>query len=129
MAERCGSRRRHQLRCRKCKRASDPAIKAAANSDQKLANGPTVDVATKSTQGGHLLDRNSITFDSRIQPNNRCWSRHDKGSSFGICFSSIVASPSRIARVRSGGRNASRNPWRTTFGWRSAAVARSSMEA
>ena len=71
----------------------------------------------------------SITFDGRIQPTDRCCSRHDRGRSFGICFSSMVASPSRAALVRSGGRNASRSPCRTTFGWRSAAAARSSMDA
>jgi hypothetical protein len=94
----------------------EPQIRRSADPDQLKANGPTVDVATKSTQGGPLLDRNSITFDNRIQPSDRCCSRHDRGRSFGICFSSIVASPSKIALVRSGGRKANRSPCRTTFG-------------
>ena len=44
----------------------DRVIKAAVDPDRhKLANGPTVDASKKSTQGGHLLDRNSITFNLR----------------------------------------------------------------
>ena len=52
----------------------DRVIKAAVDPDRhKLANGPTVDVSKKSTQGGHLLDRNSITFDLRMHPVPACY--------------------------------------------------------
>jgi hypothetical protein len=60
---------------------------------------------------------------------DRCCSRHERGKSFGISFSSMVTSPSRAALVRSGTRKASRNPCRTTFGWRSAVIARASTDA